>query len=70
MGAVSILQVIFNGFFVCICKVYSDITKTSTSHAFACDIHVAQKDKSKCCGALIYNISHTPICVLEENIGK
>ena len=37
MGALGILQVIDYGVFVCICRVYSDIFKTVTLHAFVYD---------------------------------
>ena len=36
-----------------------------TQHAFVYDSHLSTKYNSKCCGAIIDNISHAPICVLE-----
>ena len=39
MGAMGVLQVIDDGFFVCVYRVYSDVFKKYTSHAFICDSH-------------------------------
>ena len=60
----SILQVINDGVYVCICRVYSDVFKKYTSHAFFYDSYFSQLEKSGCCGEIIYNISYAPIFIL------
>ena len=55
----EVLQVIYDGVFVCTCKVFSDITK-KISHAFVYDIIFSQKEIRECCGAIINNIYHGP----------
>ena len=64
MSDLGILQVIDDSVFVCMCKVFSGITKTSTSHEYFNDIHFVQKYTIGFCGAIIDNITHAPICVL------
>ena len=39
----EVLQVIYDGVFVCTCKVFSVMTKTTTSNAFVYGIHFSQK---------------------------
>ena len=60
----GIIQVICNGVFVCVCKLYSNITKTSKSHAFVYDSYFAQNEMSGYCGVIIDNIYNAPVCVL------
>ena len=69
-GDLGIIQVIDDGFFVCKCKVFSYMTKTTTSHAFVYDSNFSQEYIGECCGSFIDNISYAPICVLEENIER
>ena len=69
MGAMGILQVIDDGIFVCICRVYLGVFK-NTSKAFIYESYSAQLKKSECCGAIIDNISYAPIGVLEEKDRK
>ena len=66
MGAMSIMQVINDGVYVFICRVFSDVFKKYTSHAFVYVIYFSQLEKIECCGAIIDNRYHVPICVLEE----
>ena len=40
--------------------------KTTTSHSIVYYSHLSQKQISVCCGAIIDNISHAPICVLQK----
>ena len=68
-GAMGILQVIYGVILVCKCKLFYDITK-KTPHAFVYDSNFPQKEMIECCGAIIDNISHAPICVLEEKYRK
>ena len=56
-----ILQVINDGVYVCIYRVYSDVYKKYTSHAFFYDSNSAQLDKSTCCGTIIDNRYYAPI---------
>ena len=56
---------IYDGVYLCNCTVYSYVSKQFTQNAFFYDIHFKTKDKSACCGAIIYNLSYAPICVLE-----
>ena len=42
-GALGIIEVIGDGIFLRKCKVFSDITKTTTSHAFVYDSHISKK---------------------------
>ena len=65
MGAMGILMIIDDGVYVCICNVYSSVFKEITQHAFVYDSHFSTRNKSECCGAIIYNISYAPICILE-----
>ena len=65
MGDMRTLLVIDGGVYVYICRVYSDVFKEYTSHAFVYDVNFSQLEKSGCCGAIIDNISHAPIFVLE-----
>ena len=41
--ALGILQVIDDGVFVCTCKLFSDMNKTTTSHEFVYDKHFFTK---------------------------
>ena len=65
MGNMGILLEIYDGVYVCICKLYSSVFKEYTQHAFIYDSHISLLDKIGCCGAIIDNISYAPICVLE-----
>ena len=65
-GALGVIQLIYDGVFVCKCKLFSDIIKSTTSNAFVYDSHFSQNKMSKCCGAIIDNRYHALICVLEE----
>ena len=42
-GALAILQVTYDGVFVCTCKLFSDITKGTASNAFVYGINYEQK---------------------------
>ena len=42
MGAMSILQIINDGVYVCISRVFSDVFKIYTLHAFVCDSYFEQ----------------------------
>ena len=64
-GDLQIIQVIYDGPFLCTYKVFSDMTKAKTPLAFFYDIRFSQKEISECFGAIIDNISHAPIVVLE-----
>ena len=68
MGAMGILQVIYNGVYVCICNVYSSDFKEVTQHSFVYDSHFSTKEKSEFCGVIIDNRSYSPIYVLERKI--
>ena len=70
MGPLGILMRIDDSVYVCNCNVYSYVSKQCTQHAFVHDSHFSTKDNSKCCGAIIDNISYAPICVLEEKYIK
>ena len=54
------------GVYVCICKVYSGVSKEYTSHAFVYDSDFSQLEKSECCGSIIDNRSYVTIFVLED----
>ena len=64
-GAMSILKVINDGVYACICRVLSDVFKIYISHAFFFDSYFAQLEKSECCGAIIDNRSYASIFVLK-----
>ena len=66
----GILLIIFEGVYVCICTVYSSVLKKVTQHALLYDSHFTSKEKRKCCGAIIDNMSYAPICVMEEKDRK
>ena len=70
MGAMGIIQVNYYGVFVCICRLYLDVFKIYTPHAFVYRIHFSQKDKSECFGAIIDNRYHAPIFYWKKNIEK
>ena len=70
MDDIMVLQEIHDGVFVCICRVYLDISRKITSHVSVYDSHFSQHKKSECCVAIIYNRSHAPIFVMEEKYGK
>ena len=61
MGDVRILRAINDDVYVCIWRVYSDVFKKYTSHAFVYDSYFAQLEKSEWCGAIIDDISYAPI---------
>ena len=66
----GIFQVISDGVLVCICKVYYDINKISTSHGFVYENDFSQEEMSEYCGAIIDSISHAPIFLLEDKYRK
>ena len=66
MSAMGILLIIDDGVYVCICTVYISVFKEVAQHAFVYESHFSTKEKSECCGAIIYIISYAPICVMEE----
>ena len=66
MGILGILMRIKDGVYVCICSVYSTISKEHTEHAFVYDSYFTTTVNNACQGAIIYNRRYTPICVLEE----
>ena len=68
--SMGILLVIHDGVYLCICKVYSFIFKEYTQHAFFYDSSFSQLENSECCGAIIDNISYSPIYALEEKYRK
>ena len=70
MGTLGILLRIDDGDYVCHCTVYLYISKQCTQHAFFYDSNFSTKENSECCGAIVDNISHAPICVLEKKKSK
>ena len=66
IGTISILQVINDGVYVCICRVFSNVFKKYTSHAFVYDSYFSQLEKSEYCGEIIDNRYYAPIFVLGE----
>ena len=59
-----------DGVFVFTCKVFFDMTKTTTSQAFVFHSNSEQKEISECCGEIIDNIFHAPIFILKEKYRK
>ena len=70
MGDMGIIQVIDDGVYVCICKVYYSVFKEYTAHVFVYNSNFSQWYTSKCCGTIIDNRSYAPIFVLEEKDRK
>ena len=58
-------MIIYDGVYVCICTVYSNVLKNHTQHAFVYESYFSTKVKSACRGAIIDNIPDAPICVQE-----
>ena len=65
--AASILLIVNDGVYICTCSVRSDEYKFKTKHAFVFDSHFKYFHQSRCCGALIDNISDARICFFEDN---
>ena len=65
MGTLGILLRVDDCVYVCKCTVYSYVLKKFTLYVFVYYNHFWIKDNSECCGAIIYNRSYAPICVLE-----
>ena len=70
MGSFGILLVIDDVIYVCICTVYLYVFKEYTQHALVYDSHFSTLQNSEGCGAIIYNRSYTPICILEDKDRK
>ena len=66
MGPLEILPIIYDGVYVCIWYIYSNILKIWTQHAFVYDGYFTTKVKSACQDAIIDNRRYAPIYVLEE----
>ena len=66
MGTLGILLRIYDGVYVCNFTIYSYTLKQFTQHAFFHDSHFSTKEKSEFYGAIIDNISYSPICVPKE----
>ena len=52
--------------YICTYNVKFDEYKCWTKHAFVYDINFKRLHQSKCCEALIYNISDVPIYVFDD----
>ena len=65
MGPLGILVRIDDGVYVCICTVYFNVLKQHIQHTFVYDSYFSTKEKSAFRGAIIYNRTYAPICVLE-----
>ena len=70
MGTMGILLVVYDGVYVCICKVYYSVLQSYKQHAFVYDNNFSQLEKSDLCGAIIDNRSYAPIYVPEEKDRK
>ena len=70
MGTLGILMRINDGVYVCMCSVYSNISKEHTEHAFVYDIYFTPPGNNGCQGAIIDNRRHAPICVLKKKDRK
>ena len=70
MIAMGILLVIDDGVYVFTCTIYYSVFKEVTQHAFVYYSNFSTKDKSECCGEIIYIRSYAPICVLKEKTEK
>ena len=55
-----------DGVYVCMCYVYSTISKEHTAHAFVYDSYFRRTGNNGCQGAIIDNRRYAPICVLEK----
>ena len=66
MGTLGILMRINYGVYVCMCSVYSTISKEHTAHAFVDDSYFRRTGNNGCQGAIIDNRRHAPICVLKK----
>ena len=66
MGILGIIMRINDGVYVCMCSVYSTISKEHTEHAFVYDSYFTTTGNNGCQGAIIDNRRHAPICVLEK----
>ena len=66
MGDMRILQIIDDGAYVWICRVYSDVYKKYPSHAFVYDSIFAPLYKSGCYGAIIDNRYYELMFVPED----
>ena len=70
MGTLGILMRINDGVYVCICSVYSTISKEHTEHAFVYDSYFMTTGNNGCQGAILDNRRNAPICVLKKKIEK
>ena len=59
-----------DGVYVCMCSVYSTISKEHTEHAFVYDSYFTTTGNNGFQGAIIDNRRHATICVLEKKIEK
>ena len=59
-------MIIYDGVYVCICTVYSNVLKNHTQHAFVYDSYFSTKVKSALSGSILDNRKYAPIYVLEE----
>ena len=66
MGPLIILMRIDDGVYVCNFTVYSDALKQHTQHALVYDSNFSTTENSAFRGAIIYNRTYAPICVLEK----
>ena len=65
--AASIIRRVNYEVYICTCSVRYDEYKFKTKHAFVFDSHFKYFHQSRCCGALIDNISDARICFFEDN---
>ena len=47
MGPMGILLIFDDGVYICICTVYSSVSKEFTQHAFFYDSHFSSKERSE-----------------------
>ena len=66
-GAASILRIVNDGVYICVCNVHNVKYNCCKKHAFVYDSHYKPLHKTECCWVLIDNRSDAPICVLEDN---
>ena len=70
MGPLEILPIIYDGVYVCIWYIYSNILKIWTQHAFVYDGYFMTTENSARQGAIIDNRIYAPICVLKKKERK
>ena len=66
IGTLGILTRIGDGVYVCNCTVYSYVSKQFTQHSFVYENHFSTREKSACCGGIIYNRLYGPTYELKE----